>query len=444
MEIYNKKLKPIFQEEKELIEEKLGIKIPDNCWITGGNVKNVYLTIYDKKPILKFRCSNGGIFSIDKNDIKENMTGLTFEEIINNEKDRLNEIYSFCVDRLYNYIKEHLNKKYVLSVSGGKDSYLTYSIYQDMCVKYNINPDCDTIFANTSNEVYDTYRDIKKIPNIKILNPDIGWRKWIENKNYFFPSVWVRNCCSKFKEERITQEYPKDKEIVNILGVRSTESSKRAKCEFYEDDAKSRQIHGKNGYPKKWIRLYPIVEITTTDVWLLMLLKNLPINRRYKCGSNRVGCLICPYSSAYEDELIKRYYPKQYEWFEKAITKNYEIYNVLTNLGWSLQEWKGGQWKEPCSKNNSFLKRKPTEENIAEFAKIKGLDCETAKKYFGRSCETCGKSVTENDIAMSLKMFGRNTNRILCKKCFLKELDIDNDRYMDMMRGFRSQGCNLF
>lgn len=119
-----------------------------------------------------------------------------------------------------------------------------------MCVKYNINPDCDTIFANTSNEVYDTYRDIKKIPNIKILNPDIGWRKWIENKNYFFPSVWVRNCCSKFKEERITQEYSKDKEIVNILGVRSTESSKRAKCEFYEDDAKSRQIHGKNGYPK--------------------------------------------------------------------------------------------------------------------------------------------------------------------------------------------------
>lgn len=129
MEIYNKKLKPIFQEEKELIEEKLGIKIPDNCWITGGNVKNVYLTIYDKKPILKFRCSNGGVFSIDKNDIKENMVGLTFEEIINNEKDRLNEIYSFCVDRLYNYIKEHLNKKYVLSVSGGKDSYLTYSFY---------------------------------------------------------------------------------------------------------------------------------------------------------------------------------------------------------------------------------------------------------------------------------------------------------------------------
>ena len=137
-------------------------------------------------------------------------------------------------------------------------------------------------------------------------------------------------------------------------------------------------------------------------------------------------------------------YPKQYEWFEKAIAKNYENCNVLMNLGWSLQEWKDGQWKEPCSKNNSFLKRKPTEENIAEFAKIKGLDCETAKKYFGRSCETCGKSVTENDIAMSLKMFGRNTNRILCKKCFLKELDIDNDRYMDMMRGFRSQGCNLF
>lgn len=314
-----------------------------------------------------------------------------------------------------------------------------------MCEKYNVTLDCDIVFMNTSNETYDVYRDIKKIPNVKILNPDIGWRQWIEKtKKYYFPNIYIRSCCSEFKENRITKFYSRDEKIVQLMGVRATESTKRAHCEFFMDDEVMRRIYGSNNSPKNWIRLYPIVDITTTDVWLLILLKNLPISRRYRCGSSRVGCLICPYSSSYEDELIKKYYPKQYEWFVKAITKNYENYYVKDSLGWTLQEWIDGQWKEPVCRNYSLLKRVPTEENVNEFAKIKGLDIETANKYFGRVCENCGKNPTENDIAMSLKLFGRSTNRVLCKKCLCNELKIDDDKYMSMVKGFRAQGCALF
>lgn len=139
MEIYNKKLKPVFNEEKELIEEKLNLKLPDNCWITGGSVKSVYLSIYDKKPILKFKCNNGGKFEIQKNEITEDMKGLTFEEILENEKDRLNQICDFCIDRLYNYVKDNLDLKYMVNVSGGKDSHLTLYFYYEHLSSILIN-----------------------------------------------------------------------------------------------------------------------------------------------------------------------------------------------------------------------------------------------------------------------------------------------------------------
>lgn len=58
-------------------------------------------------------------------------------------------------------------------------------------------------------------------------------------------------------------------------------------------------------FSKKWIKLAPIIDLQNVDVWLLLMIKNLPINQRYLNGSSRVGCVICPYSSSYEDELIK-------------------------------------------------------------------------------------------------------------------------------------------
>ena len=41
MIITRAKAKPIFKEEKDFIESKLNLAIPDNCWIDGG-VLNLY------------------------------------------------------------------------------------------------------------------------------------------------------------------------------------------------------------------------------------------------------------------------------------------------------------------------------------------------------------------------------------------------------------------
>lgn len=204
----------------------------------------------------------------------------------------------------------------------------------------------------------------------------------------------------------------------------------------------------KNIYPKKWIELAPIIDLQNIDVWLLLLLKKIPINRRYRLGCNRVGCLICPYSSAYDDEITKTYYKHQYEWFVKAIEQDYDRHGAK-RLGWTKQEWINGAWKCPKCKNTELLRSKPTDGNVKLYAQIKGLSENMARKYFNRTCGNCGRKMVENEIAMFYKLCGRFENiaddrEVLCKKCLCKQLNMTTKEYSQENIDFIEQGCNLF
>lgn len=64
-----RKAKPIFMEEKNFIERHLPeIKLPDDCWITGGDTKYVWLDPYCKTYYIKFKVDNYGKFSIIKDN----------------------------------------------------------------------------------------------------------------------------------------------------------------------------------------------------------------------------------------------------------------------------------------------------------------------------------------------------------------------------------------
>lgn len=446
------KAKPIFKQEKEFIEAHIPeiAPLPDDCWIVGGSTKTVYLDLYSNKPYIKFKVENGGKFIIQKDnrELFKDYTPVTISETLNRESKRVNKLYNNCVNRLAEYVNKHSNKVYKISHSGGKDSELTMSVWNDMLKEIKFTPDYEFIFFNTSNEVADIYKRIKQIPNIKIINPKIGWRQWIKNNNYTFPNVFRRSCCSTYKEGQATKTFDNNAEIVQVLGVRKYESVKRAKYEFLMDFDFDSQLFGKSKLPKKWVKLAPIIDLQNIDVWLLMLIKKLPINRRYLIGSSRVGCLICPYSSTYEDEIIKIYYPYQYKWFREAIAKNYKIFKAK-RLGWTEEEWADGVWKSAQCKNHHLLQKQSTNENIKLYADLKGLSQDMAKKYFNRVCGKCGKSMRENELAMFFKLFGRYENQVdnrevLCKKCVCEQLGISKREYEEKNIEFIEQGCNLF
>lgn len=446
-----RKAKPIFDPERQMIEEKLPEigRIPDGCWIVGGSIKYIYLDIYSDTYWIKFKCENGGKFVILKDNRHKfsDYKQMSIEETIAHEKERLEKYYDFCVNRLVDFIKSHPDYIYIRSHSGGKDSNLMRSVWLDAEQKLDFPPKGEWIFYNTTNETADVYKDIKAM-GIRIINPDKPWRKWLEGNNYMFPSVARRSCCAIYKEGQAKKHFNQEQSICMVIGVRNQESVKRSQYEFYMDYEFDRSRHTSFNFPKKWSRIAPIIECETVDVWLLTLLKEIHINRRYKLGSMRVGCMICPFSSAYEDEITKTHYKEQWRWFTEAIAKNYENHTVSV-LGWNLQEWTDGAWKRMSSKNYPITIRKPTPENIKLLADIKGISEDMAKKYFGATCGTCGKRCNEVEVAMFYKVFGRfegveDHRKPLCVKCFCAQTGISTHDYWVKVKEFSEEGCPLF
>lgn len=103
--------------------------------------------------------------------------------------------------------------------------------------------------------------------------------------------------------------------------------------------------------------------------------------------------------------------------------------------------WTGGVYRD-C----------PTEEVVSEFSQYSGLDISIARKYFNRYCANgCINKRRQplrikdrNALAMNMKMFGRNINRFLCKKCLMKEFSWNKSQWNEKVNEFKAQGCQLF
>ena len=386
--------------------------------------------------------------SKDKRNELKNYKQKNINELIDIYSEQLKIKEEKSVSQTVEFVKSNPDLFYVISHSGGKDSSVAYYIWEKVISQIDKHINWEINFSNTSNETADTYKLIKNLPKEKlhILNPEIGFYQWLKNKkNYFIPSIMVRNCCSTYKEGQITKAYDKDSEIVMVTGLRKHESAKRKDYEFFIDHKKRLEIHKNSNMPKKWITLSPVIDWEDVDVWIYILKENIKYNRQYELGFNRVGCLLCPYQHNYIDLIIKKQYPTYWKRWKEILNKNYEIYKIQDRLKWTLDEWIQGRWKEGISKEQSIIKNKPTKENIKELAEVKGISEELAAKYFKKQCN-CGKNLNPTEVAMNLKMYGRNidTTKMECKKCFCKNNNINSKEYGEMMIRFTEQGCNLF
>lgn len=453
--------KPIFKEEHEFFKISSGIDLPKECW---RNSSKIYLDFTQPKPLLEFKVIEGRIVITkdrssgykDKNKIHFLPKQKSLQTLIDENKVRLEEIYSRSVQNTVKMIKENPTHFWIIGYSTGKDSTLIYKVWQDALKEIKLQgikePEWIINFANTSNDTADTYKEIKKLPQDKlnILNPKIGFYNWlVDIKGYFLPSTRVRNCCSTYKEGQINKAYDNDRDTIMVTGVRSKESTKRANYEMIMDYNWRKAHFDNNNVPKKWITFAPLCdEWADEDVWLFILMRDIEFNRMYRLGFHRVGCLICPFQQDYVDLLIKYYYPKAWERWIGILEKNYNVTCVEKNLKWSLNEWQNGRWKRALSKEYYLITNNPTKERVKELAKLKGISEDMAEKYFKKVC-ICGKKMNPTELAMFYKIQGRfeglKDNRpVLCKKCLCKEMNINTKEYEKMATDFRDSGCTLF
>jgi len=337
------------------------------------------------------------------------------ENLLKKEKESLNLIKG--------KLEQYKNYKTIVLTSDGKDSTIV-----EYLVKH-INPTVVLVFNNTSLDCADTYKHIKSRNDINVLNPKEGFYQWI--KKNIIPTRFSRGCCTLFKEGVTINYFDKNEKCIFFLGMRNEESNTRSK---YEDEWKNEKWGNRD-----WIGILPIRKWTEEEVWLYILWKKLYINTKYKKGYSRVGCAVaCPFYTKSTWILDKYWYPTMYKRWHDILEKDFKENYKWIRLNCTINEyhtcWNGG-----------LLREQPTEEVIKEFAEYKGIDYEAAKKYFNHTCKICNKKVNKKDeIAMNLKLLGRNINTYLCKKHLMEFLDINKEQWDRYIKEFKESGCSLF
>ncbi len=261
-----------------------------------------------------------------KEDLKEPLKTIDVERMIEKNADFLYVLEQETVKKVYDIWKRRKSKVDVFHVafSGGKDSI----VLLDLVKKALPKDEFVVVFGDTQMEFPDTYEVVNKIEaqckakGIKFYRAksDLGalesWRKFAP------PSRVLRWCCNVHKSTPQVIELRKVLGKPNyrglaFVGVRAAESARRNEYDF-----ESRGMKQKGQYSAN-----PILDWTSYEVWLYIYANNLFINRTYKKGNARAGCLLCPMSPGKADYLRYVNYKQEIDQYVSVImeTNNSDI-----------------------------------------------------------------------------------------------------------------------
>lgn len=354
---------------------------------------------------------------------KEKYEKASWNELIQLNKSKLKQLENKAKKLIIESIEKYKDYEPIGLTSGGKDSIVTLYLLRQ------VKPNSLAIFNNTSLDCADTYKHIKSMNNVQIINPKEGFYQWRKRLN-FIPTRFARACCTKFKEGELVQQYDHDKKCLFFMGMRNEESQARSK---YQDEWKN-NIWGDN-----WQAILPIREWSELDIWLYILANNIPINTKYKKGYSRVGCAVaCPYYTKSTWILDEYWYPKAYQRWQEIIADDFIKNNKWLIMNCTLEEymysWCGG-----------IVRKEPTKEVIKEFAEYNNLNIDVAENFFSKKCKCCDKKIKSKEVlGMNMKFLGRNIEEFMCKKHLKEFLKIDNHKWDEYVKSFKSSGCELF
>ena len=389
---------------------------------------------YDRS-IIKAYDKEGNIHKIVRLKVEDNLS-ITFkkykdkpfdieswQETVERNKLKLDLLEKHSLQLIEKCVEIFDDRSIAIPSSGGKDSSVTSYLVRQVVNNPQI------IFNNTSLDCADTYKHIKKEDNLTIINPKEGFYQWRERVN-FIPTRFSRACCDIFKEGAMIDYLPKYSKYLFFMGMRNQESNTRS---GYSDMWKNSKWGN-----REWDAILPIRKWSEEDIWLYILYKGIDINPKYFKGYNRVGCAVsCPYYTKSTWTLDEFWFSQLYKRWHNILDKDFINNKKASILNCTNQEyhlaWNGGMVRE-----------EPTEEVIIEFSQQQGLDLEIAKKYFNKTCMCCSKKLKKDDIALSMKYYGRQIENFKCIKCLSKDLGVDKKILKEKIKDFKSDGCSLF
>lgn len=253
------------------------------------------------------------------------------------------------------------------------------------------------------------------------------------------PSRFNRFCCNYFKEKPTIEYFDEKSSLTFLFGMRNQESSKRSN---YQDIWRNEKWGNRD-----WFAILPIRQWSEFEVWLYILSEGIEINDKYRYGYDRVGCgIACPNYTKYTWVLDKYWYTSMYNRWRQILRDDFIDNNKWLIMNCTLDEYVTKAW------TGGVFRVEPTEEVVEEYASYAGLNIDVARKYFNRYCSSGCINKMRNPlrikdkytIGMNMKLFGRNIERFMCKKCLMKSLGWSNAQWDEQINLFKLQGCQLF
>ncbi|WP_075965320.1 phosphoadenosine phosphosulfate reductase domain-containing protein [Parabacteroides massiliensis] len=230
--------------------------------------------------------------------------------------------------------------KFLASFSGGKDS----QVVLDLCTRAIPPESFEVIYSDTGYELppslalYDKVIEYyhQKFPTLKFSvarNHENVINYWDKIGT---PSDTHRWCCSIMKTAPLyrmlkVEGTNKQARILTFDGVRAEESTRRS---GYNREGKSVKHF-------TVLNVSPILYWNTTEIFLYLFKNNLPINPAYRYGMTRVGCLICPFSSEWNDCISRKCFSKSLKPFLSRIEAIVNRSNIPDKKDYIRQ----GNWK---------------------------------------------------------------------------------------------------
>lgn len=269
---------------------------------------------------------------------------------------------------------------FLASFSGGKDS----QVVLDLCTRALPPSVFEVIYSDTGYELpasLSLYEEVKKhyvakFPGLRFSTS----RNHASVLSYWdrigTPSDTHRWCCSVMKTAPLYRSFKilgsnKQARVLTFDGVRAEESTRRSNYKRLGKGVKHSTV----------INAHPILNWNTTEIFLYLFANSLPINLAYRFGKARVGCIICPYSSCWDDMIVNKIYQPQLrpfieriqEWSEREGIK--DVQNYIRDRKWKFRA-SGKFLSVPTQiifKNspvNFFVTVKGGKSNILEWIKV--------------------------------------------------------------------------
>lgn len=210
--------------------------------------------------------------------------------------------------------------RFIASFSGGKDS----QVVLDLVTRAIPPTEFEVIYSDTGYELppsLQLYDDTKqyyteRFPALKFSiarNHETVLNYWDKIGT---PSDSHRWCCSVMKTAPLYRALKvegtnKQARVLAFEGVRSEESSRRSGYNRIGKGVKHNFV----------INARPIFDWNTSEIFLYLMLHKLPINNAYRHGKPRVGCIICPFGSPWDDMIVSRCYQSELNPFLSTIER---------------------------------------------------------------------------------------------------------------------------